>query len=214
MSDPLQNRRLHARTSEAFSLIEVALAIAITGFAVVSLVTLLPIGLQTFRQAMDTAVSAQIAQRVVSDVQETDFDTLVSDALPEEGQFYVLPTRYFDDQGSEIHVGNPDAPAPEELQRVLYTVRVRGSRPGERDPSDHTTDYFTSLPSKGGKRFNPRDLTILTVQVVSNPTNKKLEIDKTTLLLSEENARAQNVPMQTFSTIVARNGYLNAPPQL
>jgi uncharacterized protein (TIGR02598 family) len=93
-----------------FSLIEVALAIGITSFALLAIVGLLPVGTSTFRQAIDTAVTAQIAQRIVNDAQQTDFDTLNANLAN------GIPDRYFDDQGNEV------LPAA----GYIYQIRVTG----------------------------------------------------------------------------------------
>ncbi len=72
----LKNRR-GARARRAFSLVEVTIAIGIVAFAFVALVGVLPVGLQTFRRAVDASVSAQITQRIINDIQQTDFDILL-----------------------------------------------------------------------------------------------------------------------------------------
>ena len=77
----------------AFSLVEVTLALGIVGFAFVSILGMLPIGLTTFHKAMDASVTAQIAQRVIGSVQQTDF-SLVADA--------PTSARYFDEEGEEV----------------------------------------------------------------------------------------------------------------
>lgn len=210
MSDPLQNRRLHARTKEAFSLIEVALAIAITGFAVVSLVALIPGGMTTFRQAMDTSISAQIVQRVFADAQETDFDSLLESGEV-RGEFFVLPTRYFDDQGEEVLIENPAAPSASELARARYEVHLRGSLPGDSDPSKHKLAHFTSLPARDYPqgRYNPRNATILTAQIAHNPAQKRVPLDASQLI-DKAAASRMNVPMMTYSIVLARNN--SVPP--
>lgn len=76
-----------------FSLVEVTLAIGVVGFAFVALLGLLPVGMQTFRQAVDTSVRSQIVQRVFNEALQTNFETLVS--VPSSDL-------YFDDQGNEV----------------------------------------------------------------------------------------------------------------
>jgi uncharacterized protein (TIGR02598 family) len=105
----LRNRRA------GFSLVEVTLAVGIIAFAFVALFGLVPTGLSTFRRAMDTSVAAQIAQRVIGDAQQTDFDALIATRSP-------VP-RYFDDQGTEITGSG--------RQTVVYEVRT-----SIRNPSD------------------------------------------------------------------------------
>ncbi len=81
------------RWSGAFSLVEIALALGVMSFAMVGLVGLMPIGLGMFHDDLDRSVHTQVAQRLISETQQTDFNQLV--ATPQ-----VL--RYFDDQGNEL----------------------------------------------------------------------------------------------------------------
>ncbi|MEI8107461.1 MAG: Verru_Chthon cassette protein B [Verrucomicrobiota bacterium] len=200
--------RLSGRGTRGFSLVEIVLAIGVVAFAFLAIFSLLPVGLGIFREAMDTSVSAQIVQRVVSDATETDFDQLIGN--PVKGNYYAMPVRYFDDQGTEVKVGNPTAPSLAERQGppgILYWVRVRGSLPGAANPAEHKSTYPTSLPSKGGSRFNPRDTTFLTVEVASNPTGKALDIDETSYLIDPVKAKSAGIRLQTFSVVLSRNGY-------
>ncbi len=124
------------RTRKGFTLIEVALAVALITVVFVALLGLLPGGASTFRRALDLSVCAQIAQRVVSDAQEADFDVFIDERnLPDgqEGRDFTFRapqvqearTRYFDEQGSEIVPRQPPDLSPEERHRVVYQVNVR-----------------------------------------------------------------------------------------
>ncbi|MDR0534502.1 MAG: Verru_Chthon cassette protein B [Verrucomicrobiales bacterium] len=74
---------------EAFSLVEVTMALGIMAFALVSIIGLVPSGLSTFRQTVNISVGSQIVQQVVADLQQ-------SGTLPEQPEW-----RYFNDQGQE-----------------------------------------------------------------------------------------------------------------
>ena len=88
----------HSRSSRrAFSLVEVTLALGIMGFALVALLGLLPAGLSTFHSATVNSTGTQIAQRLLNEAQQTDFDQLVAT---------VPMVRYFDDQGDELTAAN------------------------------------------------------------------------------------------------------------
>ncbi len=76
-----------------FSLIEVAISLGVVSFAFVSILSLVPLGMTTFHSAMDISVGTQISQRVVNDLQQTDFGTLINS---------TQPVRYFDEQGQEV----------------------------------------------------------------------------------------------------------------
>lgn len=85
----------HKRTAvaQAFSLIEVAMALGIVAFAFTALLGMLPVGLTLFRNATDTSVATRIVQKVSGDLQQADYDTLAT----AEGR-----VRYFDEQGTEL----------------------------------------------------------------------------------------------------------------
>jgi uncharacterized protein (TIGR02598 family) len=197
-----------------FSLVEISLALAIVGVALAALLGLMPSGLNNFRTAIDAQTAGEIFQRVVADAQETDFDTLIQSGTSTEkggsgSQFYRLPLRHFDNQGTEVKVANPDAPTSTEAKDILYTVRVRGSLPGNPDPASHTADYATSLPGATAPRFNPRGVTFLTVQVaVTNGTRQVAPlVDSNTFLISPKLAAKAAMTVRTYVALVARNGY-------
>ena len=206
------NARAAARRQAGFTLAEISVALAITGIAFVALLALIPPGMNNFRAAMDNQTATEIFQRVVADAQETDFDTLVPKDASQYGgaggQFYRLPLRYFDDQGSELKVANPDAPTADESARIVYTVRVRGSKPGDANPAQHSDNYFTSLPGAGASRFNPRDLTFLSVQIVTTHGNRKITgmVNANTLLIDPAAAAKAGLALKTYPAVVARNG--------
>lgn len=199
---------------------EISLALAIVAIALVALLGLLPSGLTNFRAAMDAQTAGEIFQRVVADAQETDFDALVypEKLIPPQSplehggtgsQYYRLPLRHFDNQGTEVKTVSPDAPTSTEAKDILYTVRVRGSQPGDPNPKNHSADFATSLPGSSAPRFNPRDLTFLTIQVaVTNGTRQLAPmIDSASFLISPALAAKSAMPVRTYAAIVARNGY-------
>jgi uncharacterized protein (TIGR02598 family) len=201
-------------------LVEISLALAIIGIALVALIGLLPSGLNNFRVAMDAQTAGEIFQRVVADAQETDFDALVyperlnppQSALERGGtgaQFYRLPLRHFDSQGNEVKPVNPNAPTTAEAANIIYTVRVRGSMPGDPDPRNHTADFATSLPGSAGSRFNPRDLTFLTIQIAGTGGTRQLAplVESESFLISPSLAAKVAMPVRTYAAVVARNGY-------
>jgi len=214
----LPHRSPRASRIAGFSLVEVSLALVVVAVALVALLGLLPSGMSNFRTALDAQIAGEIFQRVVADAQETDFDTLIKSGTDTEKgganqQFYRLPLRHFDNQGTEVKVLVPDAPTPDEAKEILYTVRVRGSMPGDPDPGNHTSNFATSLPGIAAPRFNPRGLTFLTVQIAL--TSGKLAwvvdpqkfLDKQTFLISPALTAKASLQLRSYVAVVARNGY-------
>ncbi len=183
-----------------FSLVEVVLALAIVAFAFVGLMGLLPTGLSNFRAAMDRTMGGQIFQRVLTDAEQADFDTLLATSKG-SGEFFEFPIRYFDEQGVEVVPAAAAALSPSEASRVIYHVHIRGSVPGLANAASHTNSRFTSLPSEEGHtRFNPRATTFLTIQIANNPANQTLTVNASSLWESK------TVAMTNYTAVVARNG--------
>ncbi len=198
----------HPANSAGFSLVEVALAIGVVAFAFVGLLALLPAGLTTFRRAIDTSMSAQIAQRVINDAQQSDFDVLIDEkALPSNPDDFTFRAprvhepglRYFDEQGNEIVPKTSTALSTEEQTRVIYHVNVRVT---PRAPLPKT--------NTGG---DSRHLALITVQVAQNPSNRVLPIKIDPPAADDEDSPERNlidpatpgISVQTFSALVGRN---------
>ena len=187
--DTFQPRR---PASTAFSLIEVVLAIGILAFGFVAILGLLPTGLQLFREAVETSVSSQIAQRVINDAQQTDYTVLTDEAnLPDSLDTFTFQApkvaagvfRYFDEQGNEI-IPAGDTLSASERMRIVYWVNTR-IKP--RTDRGQTTARIPSLAT-------------VTVQVANNPGNKSLPLGPDNLI-----AKPAGVSVKTYAVLVSRN---------
>lgn len=93
------------KKQSAFSLVEVAIALAIFAIAVVALLGLLPGGLNTYRRAMDLTVTSQIAQKIIHDFQESEFNDVIDLAsLPVVTPGDLGGYRYIDSEIGRAHV--------------------------------------------------------------------------------------------------------------
>lgn len=98
----------------AFSLVEVVLALGVVSFAFVGVLGLMPVGLKSFRTAMETNMQSLLSQRVAGEAQRSRFADLKA------GDFSSLNfPQYFDDQGSPV--AGPSDPG------CLYTVDIASS---------------------------------------------------------------------------------------
>ena len=104
----LKKIKIPSMSTKGFSLVEVVLALSILVFCLVSLLGLIPMGLQSFRSAMTLTVESQIAQGLSGDLQLTDFKNLKT--LLQNGREY-----YYDDQGMALDENGPQA---------IYTATV------------------------------------------------------------------------------------------
>ncbi len=193
-------------SSSGFSLIEVTLAIAVLAMVVVSMMALLPSGMGRFQAAMDATISAQIAQRVITDAEQSEFDRLIANTETSTPDFFVLPKRYFDVAGTEIVPKSGKEPSEAEKTRVVYVVRVRGSVPGPSNTGG-SGGNFTSLPALTGvARFRPRASSILTLQVAQNPALRDLPIGSDLLWVRN------SAPMNYYTAMITRSSFTHNKP--
>jgi uncharacterized protein (TIGR02598 family) len=61
---------------EGFSLVEVAISVAVVSFSMLSILGLVPMGLTNLRQAMNNTIQSQIVQSITSQEQLTSFSNL------------------------------------------------------------------------------------------------------------------------------------------
>lgn len=61
----------------AFSLVEVVLALGIISLALVSIMGMTMVGLKGFRQAINTTIEAQIAQKLANELQQSSYTNLI-----------------------------------------------------------------------------------------------------------------------------------------
>lgn len=103
--------------SWAFSLVETVLAIGIVSFGCVSIMGLLPCGLQVFRKAVDATLEGQITQHVVGQISQTPYDRLSAD--------FHDKTFWFDEEGNAVAEGGEDA-----IYRVGISLDSQPTLPG------------------------------------------------------------------------------------
>lgn len=120
----------------AFSLVEVSASLAVIAFAFIGTLGLMAHGVEQFRGAIDTTVTAQIAQRVLNDAQQTEFSSLIDAAnlgpQRDNPEFtFRAPKiaepalRFFDEQGIEILPSAEAGLTGPERAKVVYQVNVR-----------------------------------------------------------------------------------------
>lgn len=149
--------RFLRRAARAFTLVECALALAVVGIAFVPIMGLLPVGLNTSREAINFSIGSNIAQQLFNAAQQTDFNILTGSSST------VGAVRYFDYQGVEVK----DAGSPS----ITYHAKTR-------------VVATTAYPGAAGS--NPSVATV-TIQVALNATNQPLLTDSGTQLWSRTN---------------------------
>ncbi|XHR27112.1 MAG: hypothetical protein ACFUZC_14285 [Chthoniobacteraceae bacterium] len=156
--------RNHKRSKAAFSLVEVTLSIGVIGFAFIPMFGLVPAGLNTFHRTMQTAVCTQIAQRIISEAQQTDFATLSQ--LATAG----ASLRCFDNEGTEILTASPLSD-----HRTVYAVNT-----------------LIRTPQGGIAGLKCTDMLNVVVQVANDPARKALTTGTDGMVIPAEGISIQN----------------------
>jgi uncharacterized protein (TIGR02598 family) len=104
---------------QAFSLVEVTIAMGIASFAVIGVMSLVPSGLTTLRASVDASAASRILRTVASEArQANNFDGLAS------------TTNFFDDNGLKLDVANRTQSIYSAEMRVLPSALVPGASSG------------------------------------------------------------------------------------
>lgn len=132
-----------SRGRAGFSLIEVTIAMAIAAVAVVSLLGLIPAGMNTMRDAGDEAIMARIHQQILNELQVADFDTL--DTSYDELEVY------FDSQGEELGDNRGSGSPKKGSFEHIYSARVSVPKAGDMLPDSVGGGGFTGFSfDRGG----------------------------------------------------------------
>jgi uncharacterized protein (TIGR02598 family) len=118
-----------SRKEKAFSLVEVTLAMAIAAVALVSIIGMLPQGMQTMRDAGDRAIQARIHQQILGELQMTPFGSNGKSPLDDYNDLEI----YYDAQGEEIGDSNNNSAVKGSFEHI-YTARVAVPDNGESTP--------------------------------------------------------------------------------
>jgi uncharacterized protein (TIGR02598 family) len=101
--------RLNSKSRDprnGFSLVEVAMSLAIMAFACVSLIGLIPFGLTSFHQAMGSTIEADIVQDLTNDMLLANFSNLNQYSYA-NSTATANQTYYYDNEGSPLSVTSP-----------------------------------------------------------------------------------------------------------
>tara|TARA_R110000850_G_scaffold17996_22_gene54651 strand:- start:2977 stop:3558 length:582 start_codon:yes stop_codon:yes gene_type:complete len=135
-----------------FSLVEVTIAMAIAAVAVVSILGLLPQGLDTMRAAGDEAIQARIHQQILNEIQMTPFNAKETNSAVEA--FNKLEI-YYDGQGEELGNSKGSSSVKGSFDHI-YTARVTLPKAGSDSAPDSVggAKFDGVTFSKGGSEVN------------------------------------------------------------
>jgi len=153
--------RIGTHGNSGFSLVEVVLAIGVIGFGVLIVLGLMPVGLNTMRQAMDNSTEMQIVKQITGEALLTPFSRLSTN--------FSGKTFYYDEQGikestasdktrywaitsitSPGYPGSDNLPATTSITNSLKTLRLDlVTVPSANAVSKTTNTYNIKVPSSG-----------------------------------------------------------------
>jgi uncharacterized protein (TIGR02598 family) len=120
------NRQCPSPGADAFSMVEVALSLAILAVGMVGVLALLPVGLEGARQVHAETVASQVVRGAIADFATNAYATIAG--VPSGGTYTV---QYFNQEGQSV-------PAAESYFRLTY---VKGSG----DLTTPSCRYFLTL---------------------------------------------------------------------
>lgn len=127
---------LHTRAVSGFSLVEVTLAVAIASLALITLLGLLPQGLEMSRKSALLTSSSNILEQVARDLENARFNLLP----------VATTTKYFNDQGTELKSGSDE---------IVYVVEIDPADPASLPLSGATQPYLKRFIIKIANSSNP-----------------------------------------------------------
>lgn len=96
--------------TNAFSLVEVVIALAVMSFAIVGVIGFIPVGLHNLKNAIDMSTQTRIMQSICASLNETDFTNIPT-----------VSTNYYDDEGNTL--------ASSSSPGLIYTAVVNVASP-------------------------------------------------------------------------------------
>ncbi|MEZ0275919.1 MAG: Verru_Chthon cassette protein B [Roseimicrobium sp.] len=118
-------KNLLGRRPQGFSLPEVAIAVAIAALGIITLLGLLPSGLDNVRQAGNAVSISRIYQQMVSEMQSADWGQAPSNGtgLWSNLTKYEDARRYFDSEGTPLNRSGTHTLTDDEYLRLAYVAR-------------------------------------------------------------------------------------------
>ena len=138
-------------------MVEVTMAIGIIAFAFVALFGLLPTGLTTMRNAIDTGNESRILQNFVGKVQVTDFSEIQNLSYPSSKEVY-----FFDEEGSMTDTSVKTVSSRENARIYAAKLFIEDftAKKGRSDDLTHNLNFsvnvmvvFTLINGPGFKEF-------------------------------------------------------------
>ena len=133
-SEMKKNPIINKPKTRGFTLVETVLALGIVATVMVTLMALLPTGMDIMKEAGTNTVGARIANQLVSKLQLSDYDKI---------QQWHDEERYYDDMGTEVFKSDDDF-----KMRRIYTAKVEVDEESPELPGKNKNDYLRRVVVK------------------------------------------------------------------
>lgn len=135
MNFKIKNNNLTSRTiNKGFTLVETVLALGIVATVMVTLMALLPTGMDIMKEAGTNTVGARIANQLVSEIQLSDYEKI---------QQWNGKEYYFDDMGTELTKNDQES-----KNRRIYTARIEVDEKSPELPGKYENKYLKRVVVK------------------------------------------------------------------
>jgi uncharacterized protein (TIGR02598 family) len=161
-----------------FSLVEVVLAVGIMALGVVTILGLLPHGMEMSRKTANEQAETRIVDQLVGEVQAADWATMGGVSSP--GNSAGIDA-FFDDQGLRIYEASGDV-----ANLLVYAARVKLV-----DATESTNGM--QMPSRAGANVQNKNLRRVMVEVAVTQ-NQDFDFD----------SPPPGIPVKRFTQLVAR----------
>ena len=133
-SEIKQKPKIIKSLEKAFTLVETVLALGIVATVMVTLMALLPTGMDIMKEAGTNTVGARIANQLVSEIQLSDYEKI---------QQWNGKEYYFDDMGTQLIKNDQES-----KNRRIYTARIEVDENNPELPGKKENKYLRRVVVK------------------------------------------------------------------
>jgi len=176
-----------------FSLIEVTIALGITAVAMVSLMGMLPRGMETLRAAADKAIEGRIHQQILGEIQLTPWESGSGTGGGSPLDSFNKQVRFYDDQGIEL--------ANKGGSTHVYTARIHVPQEGDSLPQSVGETTHAAIMPAGLNSGTLNYLRLVIVEITSIVDDEFLQNPQASFDKPEYKNH-----IHTYRTIVSKMG--------
>lgn len=203
-----------------FSLVEVAMALAVMAFACVSLIGLIPFGLTSFHQAMGSTIEADVVQDLTNDMLLANFSDLYQYSY-QNSTNPANQTYYYNNEGAPLTVSTPGVAPVGTVYTAVVTISPISSNSSSATSNSPVNLFVSSSGNGVSTAGTPTAATIstltsaykITITIASSPSTATYTINTYPSVAAYLNAYATSAsekattthPPDQYSLVIANN---------